>query len=402
MEHKFISEIYSNSKNGIIKKDIIRHYINNGETSIADLSKEMNLSVPTITKFIGELMEEGYVIDYGKQETSGGRRPNVYGLNHDSAYFVGVAINRFDLTIGTINFNGALIDVELKIPYKIENTRESFNQLCDIINQYLDSCTIPKNKILNIAINISGRVNTNSGHSYSYFYFDEKPLTEIFKERFNIHVSIDNDSRAMTYGEYMSGGVNGKKNMLFVNATWGLGIGIIIDRKLYYGKSGFSGEFGHYPAFDNDVLCHCGKKGCLETETSGSYIHRVFIEKLKQGSTSILTKKYKKNEEITLKDIVQSALKDDMLAIELIEEVGSTLGKAIAGLINIFNPELVVIGGILSEAGDYLLLPLISSVKKYSLNLVSNDTDIRFSKLGNKGGVIGACMLGRSKAVGLI
>ena len=110
----------------------------------------------------------------------------------------------------------------------------------------------------------------------------------------------------------------------------------------------------------------------------------------------------KKGEQITLMDIINSALQDDMLAIELIEEVGSTLGKAVAGLINIFNPELVVIGGTMAQAGDYLLLPMRSSIKRYSLNLVNSDTSLKLSKLGDKSGIIGACMLARSKTIGLI
>ena len=140
----------------------------------------------------------------------------------------------------------------------------------------------------------------------------------------------------------------------------------------------------------------------METEASGMYIYRTFIERLKSGHTSILSKKFKEGEELSLNDIIQAALQDDILAIELIEEVGATLGKSMAGLINIFNPELVVIGGAMAEAGDYLLLPLRSSIKKYSLNLVSSDSKLKLSKLGDKAGIIGASMLARSKTIGLI
>lgn len=402
MTNKFIDEINSGSKNGSIKKDILCYYINNGENSLSDLGRRMNLSIPTITKLVGELMDDGFVIDYGKQETSGGRRPNIYGLNQDSAYFVGVDIQQSHVNIGLINFNGVMIDTKMQITYKVANTPAKFDELCGIINQYLDESLVVREKILNVGINISGRVNTKSGHSYSFFYFDERPLTQIFEEKLNIKVSIDNDSRAMTYAEFLSGCVKGEKDILYVNATWGLGIGIIINGDLYYGKSGYSGEFGHYPTFDNEVLCHCGKKGCLETEASGSYIHRIFMERLEDGAISILSEKYKKGDDITLADIIDAALQDDILAIELIEEVGATLGKAIAGLINIFNPELVVIGGVISKSGDYLLLPLRSAVKKYSLNLVSSETPIVVSKLGDKAAITGACMLARSKTIGLI
>ena len=155
-------------------------------------------------------------------------------------------------------------------------------------------------------------------------------------------------------------------------------------------------------AFDNEIICHCGKKGCLETEASGSYIYKKFLEKIAEGYSSSLTKKIEKNKSIILEDIIHAALNEDILAIELIEDVGNTLGKHIAGLINLLNPELVVIGGTVANAGDYLLLPLKSAVKKYSLNLVSKDTAIKLSKLGDKVGLIGACMLARSKMLGLI
>ena len=255
-----------------------------------------------------------------------------------------------------------------------------------------------------MGINISGRVNTLTGYSYSSFYFDERPLTEMFENELNINVSIDNDSRAMTYGEYIKGCVNGEKNVLYVNVSWGLGLGIIVGGQLYYGKSGFSGEFGHIPAFGNEILCHCGKKGCLETEASGLALHRKFLEKLHSGHSSLLTQKsgYNPNDPISLNDIIEVALQEDMLAIELIEEIGNSLGKHIAGLINLFNPELVVIGGTLAYAGDYLMLPLRSAIRKYSLNLVSKDSTIKVSKLGEKAGLLGASLLARSKFIGLI
>lgn len=402
MTNKLIDEITSGSKNGSLKKEILCYYINNGENTLSDLGKKMNLSIPTVTKLVGELMDDGFVIDYGKQATSGGRRPNIYGLNNDSAYFVGVDIHRFHLNIGLINFNGVMIDTQMHIPYKEENSRAKFDELCGIINQYLNECPVAREKIMNVGINISGRVNIKSGHSYSFFYFDERPLTDVFEEKLKIKVSIDNNTRAMAYGEYLSGCVQGEQNIIYINIGWGLGLGIIIDGELYYGKSGYSGEFGHYPAFDNEILCHCGKKGCLETEVSGSYIYRSFMEKINEDTISILSKKYKKGEEITHKDVIEAALQDDMLAIELIEEVGATLGKATAGLINIFNPELLVIGGTVAKAGDYLLLPLRSAIKKYSLNLISSETPIKLSKLGDKAGITGACMLARSKTIGLI
>jgi len=402
MKHSFIEDIELGSRNALLKINIIRYYINNGENTLAELGKEMDVSVPTITKLVSELIEEGFVIDFGKVETTGGRRPNIYGLNPDSGYFLGVDIKRFRINVALINFKGEIIESKQSIPFSYENTQDSFDKLCVVINNFVTHLSIPKKKILSAGINISGRVNTETGHSYSLYYFNEKPLTETFQDRLGLHVTIDNDSRSMAYGEYVSGAVKNEKNVLFVNVSWGLGLGVITDGKLYYGKSGFSGEFGHLSVFENEILCHCGKKGCLETEASGSYIYRKFIERINEGNSSILEKKIKKGETITQEDIINAALKEDMLAIELVEEVGYTLGKHIAGLINLFNPELVIIGGVLAMTEDYLLLPIRSAVKKYSLNLVSKDTTIKLSKLGDKAGVVGACMLARGKMLGIV
>jgi predicted NBD/HSP70 family sugar kinase len=201
----------------------------------------------------------------------------------------------------------------------------------------------------------------------------------------------------MTYGEYNCGVVKNEKDVIFVNIGWGVGIGIISDGKLYYGKSGYSGEFGHSPVFNNEIMCHCGKKGCLETEISGIALERKFKKALESGSTSILSGKKAINE-ITVDDILTAITEnEDTLAIEIIDEIGNQMGRYISLLINIFNPELVVLGGTLAETGIYLRLPVRTSIHKYSLSLVSQDMELKMSSLGSKAGVIGACYILRDK-----
>lgn len=397
MNRHFLKEIEIGSKNALVKKRIITHYIYNGSSTITDLSKELDLSVPTVTKFIGEMCEDGYLNDYGKLETSGGRHPNLYGLNPDSGYFVGVDIKKFAVNVGLINFKGDMVELKMNIPYKLENSIEGMNELCRIVSDFIANLSITKDKILNICVNVSGRVNPESGYSFSQFNFEERPLADVLSEKLGYKVTIDNDTRAMTYGEYMQGGVKGEKNIIFVNVSWGLGIGIIIDGKVYTGKSGFSGEFGHVNAFDNEIICHCGKKGCLETEASGSALYRILLERIQNGESSRLSERVRAGEVITLDEIIAAVNKEDMLCIEIVEEIGLKLGKQIAGLINIFNPELVIIGGTLSLTDDYLTQPIRSAVRKYSLNLVNKDSVIMTSKLKDRAGIIGACMLARSR-----
>lgn len=397
MTKMFFSNKVRNTKSIQIKKNIINFFINDGNNTITELSKDLDLSIPTITKFINELSDQNLIMEYGKVQTTGGRYPIMYGLKPDSLYFLGADMSRHHLNIAVMDFKGGLVHFQMGIKYSFENTPESFDILHKYIKTFIDNLEVPKERLFNLNLNISGRVNPESGHSYSNFYFSEQPITEILSEKLNFNVGIDNDTRAMALGEYMSGIVEGEKNVIFVNISWGLGIGIIIDGKPYYGKSGFAGEFGHFPTFDNEILCHCGKKGCLETEASGMAIHRMVIERIKNGESSILSKKTKDIDSLTLTDIMEAVKKEDPLCIEIIEQVGSIIGKYIAGLINIFNPELVVIGGEVSQAEDFLLLPIKSSVRKHSLNLVNRDSKIVLSKLKQKAGIVGACMVARTR-----
>lgn len=396
MTQNLLKEIERGSKNAQTKKRIITYYMYNRSSTIPDLSKELDLSVPTITKFIMEMCEEGYIMSYGKQETNEGRPPTLYGLTTDSGYFVGVDIKKFSLNIGLMNIIGDFVDLKMGIPYEADNSPEGLHKLCSHIVDFISQANVDKEKILNIGINISGRVNPELGYSFSLFNFEERPLAEIMSEKIGYKVTIDNDTRAMTYGEMVKGIVKGEKNIIFINLSWGLGAGLIIDGDIFTGKSGFSGEFGHFNVFDNEILCHCGKRGCLETEVSGAALHRNLVQCIHDGKQSILSRRILNDKTpITLDEIIKATNKEDLLCIELVEEIGQKLGRYLAGLINLLNPELVIIGGVLARTGDYILQPIKSAVRKYSLNLVNKDSAIVLSQLQDKAGVIGACMLAR-------
>lgn len=386
-------------KNRVLKRLIINYLDVTGNVTIAELGKELNISAPKITNMVAELIEDGLIKDYGKVDSTGGRRASLYGLEAESCFFIGVDIKRFYINIGLLDFKKNLVTVNEKISYKLENSAEAYQQLISIIKQFIDELPVSREKVLGMGINLSGRVNHTTGYSYSFFHFHEEPLSQTIENEIGIQTFIENDSRAMAYGEFCSGAVNNEKNVLFVNMDYGVGLGILIDGKVYYGKSGFSGEFGHIPFFNNEIICHCGKKGCLETEASGIALLRNFKNKIEQGSTSSLIKKGKDINELRVSDIAHAARNEDVLSIELIAEIGEKMGRGLAVLINIFNPELVVLGGTLAETGDYIKLPIKSALNKYSLNLVSSDTQLLISKLGEKAGVIGGCLMARNRSL---
>ncbi len=392
----------SSSKNATTKREIIRQCIRNNSHSIADFSKALGLSVPTTTKFVGELIDEGFLQDEGKIGTSGGRRPNIYGLNPDAGYFVGVDVARRHVHLAVCNFKGEMVHFIQDIEFVLEASEESFKSICRVIKEEVTGIGISWDKILGIGVSLSGRVNPEKGYSLSYFVSEDIPLTASFTAELGVPVSIENDSRAMAYGEYMSLGPEADRNFIFVNLSWGLGMGLILDGNLYYGKSGFSGEIGHFPLLDNNIICRCGKVGCLETGASGSALHRMVIEKLREGRRSSLSKSYKENGDVELEEILQAIREEDVLAIDCIGEIGETLGRGIAGVINIFNPGMVVIGGRLIVGKDYLRLPIKTAVNRLSLSRVNSDTKIRLSKLDRKAASIGDCLLSRAKILGLM
>ena len=407
MAKTFFEELNNESATGVayknlnLKKSILGYFANVSDATIADLAKELNISVPKTTTLLNDLIQDGIVQDFGKIESKSGRKPNSFGLLPESAFFIGVDVNQRFINIALSDLQKNLLEVSEKIPYKLENNKESLETLCSIIITFISELSIPKDKILGIGINLSGRVNYATGYSYSFFHFSEEPLSKIIESKVGIKVFLENDSRSMAFGEFSSGIVTNEKDVLFLNIDYGIGLGILINGQLYYGKSGYSGEFGHIPIFDNEILCQCGKKGCLETEASGWALARMAKQKMLEGSSSILFEKMGANEEILMEDVINAANNDDVLAIELIAKIGENIGRGIALLINIFNPELVILGGSLAETGDYIRLPIKSAINKFSLSLVNSDTQLKISALGKRAGIIGACLLVRKRLLSL-
>lgn len=390
------------NKNSLLKKTILSLCIEKGEKSIAAISEAIGASVPTATKLISELMAEGFMMDLGKSGTSGGRRPSIFGLNPDAGRFVGIDVRNSHTAIAITDFKGGLLHFQDGIPFRMEASENAVHELSQLVRAELAKNNIDWDTVMGLGVSLPGRVNPTTGYSSSYALEGHRTIGNILSEDLGIRVVVENDSRAMTYGEYIGGGLK-EKNMLFVNVSWGLGMGMILSGHLYYGTSGYSGEFGHVPLMDNGQICRCGKIGCLETGASGSALVRIIGERLKGGRASSLSQKFKSNGSVNFNDIITAIRSEDILAIETVEELGTNLGKGLAGLINIFNPQLVVIGGkVALAAGDYLMLPIRTSIKRHILNIANQDTSVKITQLKQKAAPVGAALLVRGRILGLL
>lgn len=388
-------------KNNILKRNIIAYMALNGESTLSELTRELHISVPTMTKLVQELVDDHIVNDLGKVETPGGRRPNVFGLANSAIYFAGINVGRDHMTYVITDLQNNVISERVDNNFELVDRPQCLERICQNIEAFVADCGVDREKLLGVGVSMVGRVNPDTGRSYKYFTSSEESLRDIISSRIGIRVLLENDTRARCYAEYTTGKSKSESNIIYLHMGRGVAIGIVIDGKLYYGKNGFAGEFGHIPFFDNEIICACGKKGCLETEVSGIAIENKIVSLIKSGVNTRLREMYDEGHPIHINDIIAAARNDDNLSIELIEEAGEKVGKAVAFLINTFNPETVIVGGNLAQAGEYLMLPLKSSTSKYSLNLVYKDTKFRVSKMSDSANAWGVAMLIRNKIIGL-
>ena len=377
MRDELLKHIRNINKKSSVQGRILEQFVSQGTFTIPEMSKAVGVSLPTATSAINELIKAGLVREVGKKDISSGRIPMAYDLVPNAGYFVGVNPEMDCLALAASDFCGNLITEKIRVPYTYENTPENLEQMAKIINDFIATLPYAKEEILQICVNVAERVNPFEGNAYNMFTFLEDSLASRLTKLVQIPVCIENDTRSMTFAEFIKGRSKGLKNVIFANVCWGLAIGIIIDGKLYYGKSGYSGEFGHMTAYNNNIICHCGKIGCIETEVSGRALKRKLTEKILNGKTSILSDKVlNKKEELTLQDLLDAIAKEDVLSLATLQTIADELGKQLAGVINIFNPEMLVIGGEMSVTGDYLTLPVRMGIKKFSLNIMNEDSQI--------------------------
>ena len=377
MRDELLKHIRNINKKSSVQGRILEQFVSQGTFTIPEMSKAVGVSLPTATSAINELIKAGLVREVGKKDISSGRIPMAYDLVPNAGYFVGVNPEMDCLALAASDFCGNLITEKVRVPYTYENTPENLEQMAKIINDFIATLPYAKEEILQVCVNIAERVNPFEGNAYNMFTFLEESLTSKLTKLIQIPVCIENDTRSMTFAEFIKGRSKGLKNVIFANVCWGLAIGIIVDGKPYYGKSGYSGEFGHMTAYNNNIICHCGKIGCIETEVSGRALKRKLTEKILNGKTSILSDKVlNKKEELTMQDLLDAIAKEDVLSLATLQTIADELGKQLAGVINIFNPEMLVIGGEMSVTGDYLTLPVRMGIKKFSLNIMNEDSQI--------------------------
>jgi glucokinase len=224
------------------------------------------------------------------------------------------------------------------------------------------------------------------------------PLRDTVKDRYNVKTLLLNDSSAAALGEYRFGVGKNAKNFIMLTVGTGIGGGIILKGKLYNGTAGSAGELGHMTIDVNGPLCNCGNTGCLEMLASGTAMAQAARRRLNQGEKSALVDMTKgKIEDITAEQIGIAAQNGDKLSAEIIAEAAAYLGVGMVNLVNIFNPEVLAVGGGVSKLGDVLLEPARRIVKERAFPISARTVRIVTARLGDEAGVLGAAVFAFEK-----
>lgn len=382
----------NNLKRYRLKKMMLRYLYEERYVSAAEVSKKLSVSPPTAKTLLDELIAIGAVITSGIGDSRGGRKPALYSLVAEAYYVITIGIEHFKTKIAIFNSHNELV-TEIKTLQTTVNDPDLADKLFKVSNELIHKAGIIDSKVVAFGVYMPGLVNSELGINYSIKNENFRNIGKALKNRFGKYVYIDNDARMQALGEFIFGKAKDSRNALVINWSWGLGLGMIFNGQLYSGSTGFAGEFGHIKLDDSGILCYCGKKGCLETLTGSQCILDMAISGIEKGTISQLTTRFKDQlNALKPEDIVSAARAGDEFSISILNKVGNSFGKGLAVLIQLLNPEVIVLGGPISKAQQFILTPIQQTLNQDCLEKISSIVRIETSDIDEHSGLLGLCV----------
>lgn len=380
-------------KKGIYRQRIVKQLYFTPTLSCAELSENIGKSLPVTTRILNELISENIVSETGFAPSSGGRRPLTYSLRPDIMYIVAVAMDQEVTRIAIVDAGNLVIHSAGNHVLSMTENPNLWPDLADMIEKEISDSGVNREKLVGIGIGMPGFVDAKKGLNHTFQKMPGRSITSFISERVNLPVFIDNDSSLIALAEMRFGAARKVRNAMVINIGWGIGLGMILNGQLFRGHNGFAGEFSHIPLFTNSKLCACGKSGCLETETSLLVLVEKAREGLKAGRPSRMKLSAFGNYEESAAEILNAAQAGDRFAVELISEDGYNIGRGVAILIHILNPELIVLSGRGSMAGKIWQAPIQHALNEHSIPRLAANTHIEVSTLGYQAEIIGSAAL---------
>lgn len=341
-----------------------------GPISRAEVARLTGLSPATVSGMTAELIEGELIFEKAAGDSRGGRRPILLALNPSAGYVVGLKLTEQQVV-------GALTDLEATSiathtsPLADPTLHAVLDVVVDVVSILTTQEKMEKNKLLGVGIGLAGIVEEKRGilrHS-PIFGWRDVPFADLLGERLGVPVRIDNDVNTFTITEQLFGAGLGLRNFLVVTVGRGVGLGIVVNGQLYRGAKGGAGEFGHTVIDPEGRVCGCGNRGCLETYVSDPGMLNMAAEAVLRGELDGSVN--------DMDSLLTSANGGSRAAQVIFDQAGETLGCALANLINVLSPELIIVSGEGVRAGGLLFDPMRAALKRHVMSSLAEDTTIR-------------------------
>jgi len=352
----------------------------------AEIARLTGLSPATVSAISAELIQDNLVFEKETGDSSGGRRPIMLAINPHGGCVVGIKLME-DHALG------ALTDLEAtplgKQSYTLTDTSPPAvaRALSELVSELLSNSENPTANLMGVGVGLAGIVDSAQGlvRQSPFFGWTDVPLRELIQDRVNVPVYLDNDVNTLAFAEKWFGAGRGIDNFLVVTFGRGIGLGIVVNGQFLHGARGSAGEFGHTVIQPGGELCACGKRGCLEMYASEPAMLRESAQAFQQGRLSSLPN--------TPEEMVLLAEEGEIAAQEIFAQAGRLLGQSIANLINIFNPERILINGEGVRAGTWLFEPMQAAIDEHTMPSLRQDVSILVEPLGDDAWARGAASL---------
>lgn len=401
MSHFFWPTLHQNVKN--INKHAVLDLIRfaPGGISRAELAHRMDLSRAAMTAIVNDLLDAEIVHETESRNGQSGRPPIILQINPMRGRVVGIDMGVTHLTIALADFSAQVID-EIEIPFDItQGPIPCLAQAEALLTELLEKNDIRLQHIMAIGMGVPGPIANQAGIVIAPPVmpgWDGYPIRTEMESKWKIPISLNNDAELGMLGEWAYGAGRGEEYLAYIKVGSGIGAGLLLNGQVYQGATGSAGEIGHLTIDENGPLCDCGSTGCLEALAGGKAIARQAREVIASGKKTLLSS-MGPPEELTARDVVAAARRGDLPSQQIISRAGSYLGIAIAGMVNLFNPRVVVIGGGVSQIGDLFLQPIRDTIQRRSLAGSAQVVKINTAILHRRSSIMGAIVQALSTAL---
>jgi glucokinase-like ROK family protein len=386
-DHVFVREVNLSS--------VLRSIYSEAPLSRAQLANKTGLNKSTISSLVEDLLDRKLIHEIGINNVGTGRPATQLEVNSNVGGVLGVELGVDFVGVMLADFKGRILGRKQVSADPAASQEKTFGQAQKLIDEMTLECHNLGLRVLGLSFSIPGTVDLDEGVLIfaPNLQWRNVPMRKLFAGSTGLKVFIENDANAAALAEHLFGAAQHLRDFLFVFAGVGLGGGLFLNGQLYRGKGGYAGEIGHTPIIAEPFLkpCRCGNLGCLETYANQISIMERVQERMKTKQSNLInTLMEKQNAPLSITIIKQAADAGDTDALDSLAEAGTAMGIGLAGLVNIFNPEMIILGGPISVAGEYLLPSIRQSVNKHAMHEIDVQAETSLSVFGPDASLIGA------------